>query len=62
MAWFVTIGTRVAAGTGVEVGRPPCVLEAKCSGTRADWARTSEAGELGIFLIPSIKATARALM
>jgi hypothetical protein len=57
MAWFITAGTRVAAGTGVGAGRPSCALESKRSGTRADWAPRSEAGELGIFFIPSIKAT-----
>jgi hypothetical protein len=62
MAWFVGLGTRVAAGMSVDAGRPPCVLESKRSGTRADWALRSEAGELGIFFIPSIRATARALM
>jgi len=60
MAWFVTVGTRVAPGAGVGAGCPPCVLESKCSGTRADWAPRSEEGELGIFFIPSIKATAKA--
>ena len=62
MAWFVRVGTREAAGAGVGAGCPPCVLESKRLGTRADWAPRSEAGELGIFFIPSIKATARALM
>jgi hypothetical protein len=62
MAWFVRVGTRVASGAGVGARCPPCVLESKRSGTRADWAPRSEAGELGILFIPSIKATARALM
>jgi hypothetical protein len=62
MAWFVGVGTRVAAGAGVGAGCLPCVLESKRSGTRADWAPRSEAGELGIFFIPSIRATARGLM
>lgn len=62
MAWFVGVGTRLAAGAGVGAGCLPCVLESKRSGTRADWAPRSETGELGIFFIPSISATARALM
>jgi hypothetical protein len=62
MAWFVGVGSRVAAGAGVGAGCLLCVLESKRSGTRADWAPQSEAGERGIFFIPSIKATARALM
>jgi len=57
-----TVGTRVAAGTGVCAGRPLCVLESKRSGTRVDWAPRSEAGAPGILFILSIKATARALM
>ncbi len=62
MAWFVGVGTRVAAGAGVGAGCLPGVLESKRSGTRADWPPRSEAGELGILFIPSIKATAGALM
>lgn len=61
MLWF-TVGTRVAAGTGVGAGRPLGVLESSRSGTRVDWAPRSEAGGSGILLILSIKATPRALM
>ena len=62
MAWWVALGTAVAARSRALVGRSRCAFEPVCSGTGADRARASEARGLGISFIPSIKATMRALM